>query len=69
MTKYTVAQIDDMRSALYELLYPRGGWDHEEGPREVERQLRTYMLNGTTPEELWEEAVRRAPAKGEGYTR
>lgn len=40
--KYSVAEIDDLRQAL-EWLNPRSG---------LEDRLRTYMLNGTTAEEV-----------------
>ena len=46
--KYSVAEIDRMRNAVYGL-YPESYWP--KAP-EVEDRLRTYMLNGTTPEEL-----------------
>jgi hypothetical protein len=60
--KYTVIEIDRMRSALNELLYPMTwtsrytahGSGGTPGRQEssVEQQLRTYMMAGTRPEEL-----------------
>lgn len=45
--KYSVSEIDRMRQALLSIC----GMDRDFlGP--VEEQLRTYMLNGTDPEEL-----------------
>lgn len=46
--KYSVPEIDRMRMAIYGL-YPESNWT--KAP-EVEDRLRTYMLNGTTPDEL-----------------
>ncbi len=50
--KYTVAEIDQMRE-LIQGSYP-DGWPymHDEREAEIEGRLRTYMLNGTNPEEL-----------------
>jgi len=65
--KYTVDDLNRMRKALEALLAPWRYWKSEngtlsgpEGPvshEEIERQLVTYMMNQTTPEEL-EEAAR-----------
>jgi hypothetical protein len=60
MTKrhYTVAEIDRMRNAVRWRLFGGKFWINgggEEAAREratVEDRLRTYMLNGTLPEEL-----------------
>ena len=46
--KYSVAEIDRMRNAVYQL-YPE--W-YNPKPAQVEDRLRTYMLNGNSPEEL-----------------
>lgn len=60
--KYSVADIDRMRSAISTMLSGYllseatnnpGGWSMSTPPLVlVEDYLRTYMLNGTTPEEL-----------------
>lgn len=58
--KYSIAEIDRMRSAVWQLtvvnlhVYGPGELD-----RQVEERLRTYMLNGTTREELEQEVQRR----------
>lgn len=51
--KYSVAEIDDLRTAIWWSIAPRGvGFDPKEiGPR-VEDLLRTYMLNGTSAAEV-----------------
>jgi hypothetical protein len=52
--KYSVADIDRMRWAVAEMLWP--------APNDVcvvEERLRTYMLNGTTYQELEEEAEKK----------
>ena len=58
--KYSVPEIDRMRSALGIIMFYSGIYsdrpDHysmsHEGRAAREEQLRTYMLNGTTVEEL-----------------
>lgn len=60
-TKYSIQEIDEMRSLVRTLLHPpptiRSMYI---SPTEddVERHLRTYMLNGTRPEELRAEMER-----------
>lgn len=61
---YTVLEIERMRKALYDVMFPvvwthpwcgfRPGTGGKDGAMEekIERQLRTYMLNGTRPDEL-----------------
>lgn len=61
---YTVLEIERMRTAVYELMFPLVYSSRHHGSRpgsggqpgecaaKVEVQLRTYMLNGTRPEEL-----------------
>lgn len=52
--KYTVAEIDQMRSSI-RWSYPCGvSYYPDQREREIEDRLRTYMLNGTEPEELVE---------------
>lgn len=46
--KYSVPEIDKMRYAIYGLYHE---WDNPKKD-EIEDRLRTYMLNGTTLEEL-----------------
>lgn len=62
---YTVREIEDMRCAIHTLIKfgrhwhfrQRGVITHLEiDPRDVEERLRTYMLHGTTPDELNVEA-------------
>jgi hypothetical protein len=48
--KYSLSEIDRMRVAL-RIIHNIGGTDHSIVSRH-EEYLRTYMLNGTTPEEL-----------------
>jgi hypothetical protein len=51
--RYTVAEIDRMRSALRLIIIrPNTNYYPDEMERKIEDQLRTYMLNGTDPEEL-----------------
>jgi hypothetical protein len=60
--KYSVAEIDKMRSLLWERAYlawvkvrdPQGDYEIslDRMGRNIEDQLRTYMLNGTDPSEL-----------------
>jgi hypothetical protein len=49
--KYSVSEIDRMRRAITEVV-----WDQHWSPKTqapvIEDRLRTYMLNGTEPEEL-----------------
>ena len=50
--KYTLLEIDDMRRSIYRF-YPSGvAYVPSERSAEVEDRLRTYMQNGTDPEEL-----------------
>jgi hypothetical protein len=53
--RYTVDEIDEMRKAVRTISYDEypGG-----NPGLAEDKLRTYMLNGTTPEELAEQAYK-----------
>jgi hypothetical protein len=57
--RYTVLEIDEMRSAIFEIMNPVRWMSATSAmvlsspdPDEVERMLRTYMLNGTRPDEL-----------------
>ena len=52
--KYSVAEIDQMRRDVREL---NGG--HSGNDMVAEEMLRTYMLNGTEPDELKEAADKR----------
>lgn len=50
--KYSVSEIDYMRTILG-LSYPRGvPYFEKERSAEIENRLRTHMQNGTTPDEL-----------------
>lgn len=69
---YTVLEIERMRKATYAVMfplrytsrssgyYPGTGGAPGETEAKVEVQLRTYMLNGTRPEELEALAAERA---------
>jgi hypothetical protein len=59
--KYSTSEIHSMRVAL-NLIVP---WRDSRQVRiiEIEEQLRTYMLNGTSPEELEREANRIAATR------
>lgn len=50
--KYTVQEINRMRGAIWWLC--ETGWPYRQAERDadVENRLRTYMQNGTEPEEL-----------------
>jgi hypothetical protein len=50
--KYSVEEIDAMRGSV-RCMFPSGvSYRREERTKEIEERLRTYMVNGTTPEEL-----------------
>ena len=52
--RYSIAEIDRMRAALRAIVnneWPGRNWGQAERD-EAEDRLRTYMLNGTTPDEL-----------------
>lgn len=49
--KYSIEEIDRMREAV-ELMQPDGVYNEREEERRIERELRTYMRNGTDPAEL-----------------
>jgi hypothetical protein len=51
--KYTVEEIDQMRGSLRILI----GYFDERAIKRVEDELRTYMLNGTRPQELERRAM------------
>ena len=54
--KYSVGEIDRMRKALERIcIRPMVPYNPVEKQREIEEHLRTYMLNGTDPEELEEQ--------------
>lgn len=69
---YTVLEIERMRRAVYDIMFPivwytlhsgsqpGAGGRVGEAEAKVEVQLRTYMLNGTRPEELEALAKERA---------
>lgn len=50
--KYSVHEIDQMRKIIEFFGFGNGPYDERERASSVENRLRTYMLNGTTPEEL-----------------
>lgn len=60
--KYSISEIDRMRSAL-EWSYGGGVYNAAARSAEVEDRLRTYMLNGTDPEELEERTASRRNAE------
>jgi hypothetical protein len=56
--KYSVSEIDQMRRAVNEMLMRPGTvFRASERTVAVEERLRTYMLNGTDPEELRKSAA------------
>lgn len=61
--KYTVEEIDRMRRLVEASLFPLPGslalYDHLDKADSVEDRLRTYMLNGTEPDELAQQVWRR----------
>lgn len=55
--KYSVAEIDLMRQAIERLRSLTSvSRQSIDGSKDVEARLRTYMLNGTSPEELQDAA-------------
>jgi len=55
---YSIAEIDEMRNALYVIYEDYSKPNHEE-------KLRTYMMNGTSPKELQEKAKKIAMIRKE----
>ncbi len=53
--RYSFEEINRMRTALNYLLMAPFGIDNK---AQVEDQLRTYMINGTDPEELEQQAAK-----------
>jgi hypothetical protein len=49
--KYSITEIDRMRIAI-RWSYPSGVYYSNERTADIENRLRTYMQNGTDPEEL-----------------
>lgn len=54
--RYTVAEIDRMRIAVEQLFPMDIAYDRAVRAKQAEERLRTYMLNGTEPEELEQHA-------------
>ncbi len=56
--KYSVAEIDCMRDDVEFIVYEEthGGANRADYSTIVENRLRTYMLNGTEPQELTDKA-------------
>lgn len=50
--KYSLEEIDRMRKDVATLCAHNGGYDPKEQIVKIEERLRTYMANGTEPEEL-----------------
>jgi hypothetical protein len=57
--KYSVSEIDKMRTALHqrEWLGSMGMWTLDELHGRIEEMLRTYLVAGTDPSELEESAI------------
>lgn len=58
--KYTPAELDRMRSAIWSIISIHDiGTRHSDSERtaRVERELLTYMMNETTPQELFAHSV------------
>lgn len=55
---YTIAEIDDMRMSVRYMLRPTPGTPYysAELDETIERRLRTYMIAGVSPEELYANA-------------
>ena len=64
--KYSIDEIDRMRRAVRTIEGHQPGFRLRGGKADYicEERLRTYMLNGTAPEELETEADRRAKELG-----
>ena len=54
--KYSIDEIDRLRKALHTYLVTGLFYYTNEMEQTVELQLRTHMLNGTTPEDMEEKA-------------
>lgn len=50
--KYTVGEIERMRSALWQAVPAGLPFDGVQKSAEIEHQIQTYMANGTDPSEL-----------------
>ena len=63
MRKYSLAEIALMRSAIWDLnVMGCGPYGRDEMNSIVENKLRTYMANGTEPDELHQRAEKRRKA-------
>ncbi len=64
--KYSLDEIDKMRGALRTLcIHLEVPYLPKEKNAEIEDQLRTYMLNGTDPDELKEHATKKRLAESQ----
>jgi len=66
MRKYSIDELDIMRKCIITLYAPRPSSDYSQGypnirnwAQSVEDTLRTFMVNGTSPEELKEKCIKR----------
>jgi hypothetical protein len=50
--KYSVEEIDQMRRSIDTMMSSHRSYDPVEQAKKIEERLRTYMLNGTEPDEL-----------------
>jgi len=67
--KYSVAEIDRMREDIGRM-FPLGvAYDPDWRARQIEDKLRTYMLNGTDPDELAAESDKYRAADIEWFIR
>lgn len=67
-TTYSLSEIDAMRKSVDMLATSLGGsWDPRQRAAEVEDRLRTYMQNGTDPEELSAAATEHWHQEGERW--
>lgn len=64
--KYSLAEIEEMRRDVDRLGWPLNSREHERWTA-VEERLRTYMLNGTDPQELHEAADAAVSRKMQEY--
>lgn len=47
--KYTVEEMEQMREYIWRVKYP---YSRQKYAADIEAELRTYMMNGTEPDEL-----------------
>lgn len=63
--KYSIHEIDRMRAAIATAIQSPGLYNDADRAAAIEDRLRTYMQNGTTPEELEANAMEKAKQRME----